>query len=110
MDIKYEYLELIPEIKEMMIKASSPYLSKKELANYIKVSESFIKQKVYSNEFVENIHYFKIGEAKILFVRVEIDKWVRARKEENGKPLRKEREALSEYLSQWKKSHTSNGA
>lgn len=110
MDIKYEYLEMIPEIKEMMINASSPYLSRKELANYIKVSESFIKQRLYNGEFQENIHYFKIGDAKILFVRVEVDKWVKARKEDNGKPLRKEREALSEYLSQWKENHSSNGA
>ncbi len=105
MNIKYEYLEMIPEIKNMIIKASSPYLSKKELASYIKVSESYIKQRLYNGEFELNKHYFKISESKILFDRLEIDEWVRARKENRGKPIRKERKDISEYLSQWSEDH-----
>ena len=104
--VNFELLELLPEIKDMLIKSSSPYLSKKELSNYLKVSESFIKQKLYNGEFIEGKHYFKIGEAKILFDRLEIDKWVRAEKGEKiGKPLFKKQQALSKYISQWSKDH-----
>ena len=106
MEIKYEYLELIPVIKDLLVRSSSPYLSRKELANYLKVSESFIKQKLYGGEFVEGKHFFKIGEAKILFDRLEIDRWVRAEKGEKiGKPLFKKQQALSKYISQWSKDH-----
>jgi len=105
MDIKYEYLELIPIIKDMLIKSSSPYLSRKELASYLKVSESFIKNKLYSGEFLNGMHYFKIGEAKILFDRLEIDKWLRAKGKQNGKPLRQEQQTLSKYISQRSKDY-----
>lgn len=113
MTVNFDNLNLLPEIKDLLIRANSPYLSKRELSNYLKVSESFIKQKLYSGEFVENLHFFKIGDAKIIFDRLEIDKWIRAQAIEgdnNGKPLPKGREALSKYLSQWTKGHTSNGA
>ncbi|PHS56139.1 MAG: hypothetical protein COB17_00245 [Sulfurimonas sp.] len=105
MDIKYEYLELLPIIKDMLIKANSPYLSKKELSNYLKVSESFIKNKLYNGEFINGKHYFKIGEAKILFDRLEIDKWLRAKGELNGKPIRQEQQTLSKYISQRSKDY-----
>ena len=105
MDIKYEYLELIPIIKDMLIKSSSPYLSRKELALYLKVSESFIKNKLYSGEFLNGIHYFKIGEAKMLFDRLEIDKWLRAKGKQDGKPLRQEQQTLSKYISQRSKDY-----
>lgn len=105
MDIKYEYLEMIPEIKNMILKSSSPYLSRKELETYLKVSESFIKQRLYQGEFLEGKHYFKVAKSKILFDRLEIDKWVRARKENRGKPIHKKRQDISEYLSQWSEDH-----
>ena len=105
MDIKYEYLELLPIIKDMLIKSSSPYLSRKELALYLKVSESFIKNKLYSGEFLNGIHYFKIGEAKMLFDRLEIDKWLRAKGKQDGKPLRQEQQTLSKYISQRSKDY-----
>ena len=113
MTVNFDNLNLLPEIKDLLIRANSPYLSKRELSNYLKVSESFIKQKLYSGEFVENLHFFKIGDAKIIFDRLEIDKWIRAQAIEgdnNGKPLPKGREALSKYLSQWKESHSSDRA
>lgn len=113
MNVNFENLQLIPEIKDLLIRATSPYLSKKELAHYLKVSDSFIKQKLYSGEFQENLHFFKIGDAKIIFDRLEIDKWIRVQATEgdnDGKPIPKGREALSKYLSQWTKGHTSNGA
>ena len=113
MNVNFENLQLIPEIKDLLIRANSPYLSKRELSNYLKVSESFIKQKLYSGEFVENLHFFKIGDAKIIFDRLEIDKWIRVQAtkgEHDGKSLSKGREALSKYLSQWKTDHASNGA
>ena len=87
MNINFEHLELLPIIKDMLIKYSSPYLSRKELSSYLKVSESFIKQKLYNGEFIIDKHYFKIGEAKILFDRLEIDKWIRAKGKQNGKPI-----------------------
>jgi len=105
MDIKYEYLELLPIIKEMLIKSNSPYLSRKELSSYLKVSESFIKQKLYNGEFKLDIHYFKIGEAKILFDRLEIDKWIRAKGRQDGKPIRQEQQTLSKYISQRSKDY-----
>ena len=100
MNINFEHLELLPIIKDMLIKSSSPYLSKKELASYLKVSESFIKQKLYSGEFENGKHYFKIGEAKILFDRLEIDKWLRAKGKPNGKYIRQKQQTLSKYISQ----------
>jgi len=100
MTVNFEHLELLPIIKDMLIKSSSPYLSKKELASYLKVSESFIKQKLYSEEFENGKHYFKIGEAKILFDRLEIDKWLRAKGKPNGKHLRQKQQTLSKYISQ----------
>ena len=105
MDIKYEYLELLPIIKDMLIKSSSPYLSRKELSSYLKVSESFIKQKLYNGEFQIDKHYFKIGEAKILFDRLEIDKWIRAKGNQDGKPIRQEQQTLSKYISQRSKDY-----
>ena len=105
MQVNFELLNLLPEIKDMLIKSSSPYLSKKELASYLKVSESFIKQKLYNGEFQLDKHYFKIGEAKILFDRLEIDKWVRAKGNHNGKFLRQEQQTLSQYISQRSKDY-----
>jgi len=105
MNINFEHLELLPIIKDMLIKSSSPYLSRKELSSYLKVSESFIKNKLYSGEFLNGIHYFKIGEAKILFDRLEIDKWLRAKGKQNGKPLRQEQQTLSKYISQLSKDY-----
>ena len=105
MNIKLEYLELLPEIKEMLIKYGSPYLSKKELSSYLKVSQSFIKQKLYNGEFELNKHYFKIGEAKILFDRLEIDKWVRAKGKQDGELLCQRQQTLSQYISQWTESY-----
>ena len=105
MNIKYEYLELLPEIKELLIKFNSPYLSKKELSAYLKVSESFIKQKLYNGDFIKGIHYFKIGEAKILFDRLEIDKWLQGKGASDGKPLRQKQQTLSKYISQRSKDY-----
>ena len=100
MNINFEHLELLPVIKDMLIKSSSPYLSRKELSSYLKVSESFIKQRLYNGEFQDGKHYFKIGEAKILFDRLEIDKWLRAKGKPNGKHLCQEQQTLSKYISQ----------
>ena len=106
MTVNFEHLELLPIIKDMLIKYSSPYLSKKELASYLKVSESFIKQKLYNGEFQLDKHYFKIGEAKILFDRLEIDKWLRAKgKQKDGKLLRQKQQTLSKYISQRSKDY-----
>jgi|JTFP01.1.fsa_nt_gb hypothetical protein len=104
MQINFENLELIPQIKDLLIKSLSPYLSKSELAEYLKVSPSFIKQNLLNKELHEGTHFFKIGDAKIVFDRLEIDKWVRAKGKENGKPLRQKQQNLSQYISQWSKT------
>ena len=103
--VNFELLKLLPEIKDMLIKSSSPYLSKKELSSYLKVSESFIKQKLYNGEFIEGKHFFKIGDAKILFDRLEIDKWVRAKGNHDGKLLHQKQQTLSQYISQRSKDY-----
>jgi len=100
MKINFEYLELLPIIKDMLIKSSSPYLSRNELSSYLKVSESFIKQRLYNGEFQNGKHYFKIGEAKILFDRLEIDKWLRAKGKQDGEPICQKQQTLSKYISQ----------
>jgi hypothetical protein len=100
MNVNFENLELIPIIKDMLIKFSSPFLSRQELSNYLKVSESFIKQKLYNGEFVDGKHYFKIGESKMLFDRLEIDMWIRAKGQQDGKSIRQEQQTLSKYISQ----------
>jgi hypothetical protein len=104
MQINFENLELIPQIKDLLIKSLSPYLSKSELAEYLKVSPSFIKQNLLNKELHEGTHFFKIGDAKIVFDRLEIDKWVRAKGKENGKHLRQKQQNLSQYISQWSKT------
>jgi len=57
MEVKYEYLEMIPEIKELLIKNTSPYLSKKELCEYLKISESFLKQSLLQRPFTIPCHH-----------------------------------------------------
>lgn len=89
----------------MLIKSSSPYLSRQELSNYLKVSESFIKQKLYNGEFVESKHYFKIGDSKMLFDRLEIDKWIRAKGKQDGEPICQKQQTLSKYISQRTKDY-----
>ncbi|WP_193113465.1 helix-turn-helix transcriptional regulator [Sulfurimonas marina] len=105
MNVDFSLLELLPEIKQLLVKSSSPYLSKKELCDYLKVSLSFIKQKLYNGEFQLDKHYFKIGESKILFDRLEIDKWVRAKGTSDGKLLRQKQQTLSKYISQRTKDY-----
>lgn len=103
--VDFEVLKLLPEIKQLLIKFNSPYLSKQELASYLKVSQSFIKQKLYNGEFQLGLHYFKIGEAKILFDKLEIDKWLKGKGESDGKPLRQKQQTLSKYISQRTKDY-----
>ena len=105
MNVNFEHLELLPIIKDMLIKFNSPYLSRKELSSYLKVSESFIKQKLYNGEFELGLHYFKIGDAKILFDRLEIDKWLQGKGASDGKPLRQKQQTLSKYISQRSESY-----
>ena len=80
MDIKYEYLELIPklleEIKSLKQNATSEkrWLNVTEIANYIGYSKDRIHA-LTNNEFIEGRHFYKKG--KLLFDRVEIDNWVK---------------------------------
>ena len=80
MDIKYEYLELIPklleEIKSLKQNATSEkrWLNVTEVASYIGYSKDRIHA-LTNNEFIEGRHFYKKG--KLLFDRVEIDNWVK---------------------------------
>lgn len=79
MDIKYEYLELIPklldEIKAMKqnINSEKRWLNVTEVASYIGYSKDRIHA-LTNDEFIEGKHYFKKG--KLLFDKFELDKWV----------------------------------
>ncbi len=108
MNINFENLDLLPEIKELLIKNSSPYLSKKELSLYLKVSQSFIKNSIHNGDFILGKHFFKIGKAKIIFDRVEIDKWLRAKGDDNGESFCQEQKNLSQYISQWTEDYKIN--
>jgi predicted DNA-binding transcriptional regulator AlpA len=80
MDIKYEYLELIPklleEIKNLKQKEQieKRWLNVAELANYIGYSKDRIHA-LTNDEFIEGRHFYKKG--KLLFDRAEIDNWVK---------------------------------
>ena len=43
--------------------------------------------------------------AKILFDRLEIDKWIRAKGSQDGKPIRQKQQTLSKYISQRSESY-----
>lgn len=79
MNIKYEYLELIPtlleEIKSLKQNASAEkrWLNVAEVANYIGYSKNRIHA-LTNDEFIEGTHYYKKG--KLLFDRFELDNWV----------------------------------
>lgn len=79
MNIKYEYLELIPElldeIKSLKQNASTEkrWLNINEASTYLGYSKDYI-HKLKDDEFFEGTHYFKKG--KLLFDRLELDNWV----------------------------------
>ena len=79
MDIKYENLDLIPQLLEEIkslkenTSAEKRWLNVAEVAKYIGYSKDRIHA-LTSSEFIEGIHYYKKG--KLLFDRVELDKWV----------------------------------
>lgn len=80
MEIKLENLELLPkilqklEIIEEYVKNTHTkrWLNTNELAEYL----GYSKDRVYKikDELVEGVHFHKKG--KILFDRIEIDKWI----------------------------------
>ena len=81
MNVLLENLELLPQILEKLIfieKSLENFQTKrwmnvKELGKYLGYSNDHI-YKLRDGEFIEGIHYHKKG--KLLFDRIEIDKWV----------------------------------
>jgi hypothetical protein len=79
MNIKYEYLELIPklleEIKSLKQNASAEkrWLNVAEVAVYIGYSKDRIHA-LTNDEFIEGKHYYK--KRKLLFDRYELDNWI----------------------------------
>jgi len=79
MNIKYEYLELIPKLLEEIkslkqnTSAEKRWLNVTEVANYIGYSKDRIHA-LRNSEFIEGKHYYKKG--KLLFDRFELDNWV----------------------------------
>lgn len=81
MNIALEHLSLLPEILEklkLIEKNLSNFeikrwMNVKEVGKYLGYSADHI-YKLRDEEFVEGIHFHKKG--KLLFDRIEIDKWV----------------------------------
>lgn len=79
MNIKYENLELIPQLLEEIkslkqnVSAEKRWLNVAEVSNYIGYSKDRIHA-LTSSEFIEGKHYYKKG--KLLFDRIELDNWV----------------------------------
>lgn len=81
MQITIEYLELLPQILEKLMliekKLEEPqgkrWMNVKELGKYLGYSADHV-YKLKDDIFIEGIHFHKRG--KLLFDRIEIDKWV----------------------------------
>jgi len=100
MNVHLENLELIPTILEKLeiIEAELKNGNTKRWLNTIELSEylGYSKNRLYKLKdefFVEGIHYHKKG--KILFDRLEIDKWVTS----NNKIKNKNDEIVKKLLS-----------
>ena len=84
MNIDFENLTKIPEmielLKEINLKLNnqvqSNWLSVTQLTKYIDYSKSTIYKKIDSNEFVQNVHYYRQYK-KLMFDKSEIDNWIR---------------------------------
>ena len=79
MNVKYEYLELIPTLLEeiRLVKENTNkekrWLTVTEVAKYIGYSKDRIHA-LTNSEFLEGIHYYKKG--KLLFDRYALDNWI----------------------------------
>lgn len=57
--------------------AMEEYLTTKELAKRIKMSQGTIRNLVWKGQFKENVHYVKPTSRKLLFVWSEVEAWLR---------------------------------
>jgi len=91
MNIALENLEKIPELIDLLNEINlkinnqveSKWLSVKQLIQYIDYSKSTIYKKVDSNEFIQNVHYYR-QEKKLIFDKNEIDNWVKGFNQTNN--------------------------
>ncbi len=68
-----QYLETIS--RKLDEKIQKKWLSTKELAEYTSYKLNTIQAKIKTNQFIENVHYYKKG-GKLFFDRLAIDKWI----------------------------------
>ena len=84
MNVQLENLEQIPNIINLLNEINSKlnnqveskWLTVKQLIKYIDYSRSTIYKKVDSNEFIQNVHYYR-QEKKLIFDKNEIDNWIK---------------------------------
>lgn len=68
-----KYLESIS--RKLDEKIEKKWLSTKELAEYTSYKINTIQAKIKTNQFIENVHYYKKG-GKLFFDRSAIDRWI----------------------------------
>jgi predicted transcriptional regulator len=75
MDIKYEYLELIPELLEQnqallerLNKLVPPLTTKKEVANFLGKSQSTVNRYIQLGYLVENEHFYRKNSKILVFI------------------------------------------
>jgi len=79
MNIKFENLEKIDEVLNILLHLKSEHqdskrwLNIKEASHYLGYSKDYIHS-LKNDEFIEGKHYYKKG--KLLFDRLELDNWV----------------------------------
>jgi hypothetical protein len=114
MEVNFKDLELLPKIYTLLQNSHSPYLTFKELQEYLKVKESYIKERMRTGEFETGVHYFKPSKGKILFDRASIDDWVR-REENNGNQNQTKKnqdevgndtDDLSSFVQKWREKES----
>jgi predicted DNA-binding transcriptional regulator AlpA len=75
MDIKYEYLELIPELLEQnqallerLNKLVPPLTTKKEVANFLGKSQSTINRYIQLGYLIEDVHFYRKNSKILVFI------------------------------------------
>lgn len=106
MNIDFENLTKIPEmielLKEINLKLNdqvqSNWLSVTQLTKYIDYSKSTIYKKIDSNEFVQNVHYYR-QDKKLMFDKGEIDNWIRGTYTANNSAYASNESIIDDLLS-----------
>ena len=89
-------LEIID--KKLDLSVEKRWLNTRELADYTGYKFETIKSKIKNHEFVIGVHYFK-RDAKLLFDKFEIDKWVMGIISDNLKSADNSSEIVNKIIS-----------